>query len=135
MRRMLCVDSCTDVPPRRAARTRLPLGATDNSSCFEALRSAGPWVTTVGTLLARSRVSVALLAGLMLLVVGASSASAQTTVTATWDRNTDTYTAGYRVYYGTAPGSYQWSLDAGNQVSAPVNLSPGSLYYFSVRAY
>ena len=71
----------------------------------------------------------------MLLGIGASSASAQTTVTATWDRNADPYTAGYRVYYGTASGSYQWSLDAGNQVSAPISLSSGSLYYFVVRAY
>lgn len=83
----------------------------------------------------RSRVSAALLAGLMLLVLGVSAASAQTTVTAAWDRNTDTFTAGYRVYYGTASGNYQWSVDAGNQVSAPINLSPGYVYYFVVRGY
>jgi hypothetical protein len=71
----------------------------------------------------------------MLLVMGVASAQAQTTVTATWDPNTDAYTAGYRVYYGTSSGSYQWSVDAGNQVSAPISLSPGSLYYFAVRAY
>jgi hypothetical protein len=65
----------------------------------------------------------------------ASVAMAQSTVTASWDRNTDSETAGYRLYYGTASGSYQWSVDAGNQTSAPVPLSPGSLYYFTVRAY
>lgn len=74
-------------------------------------------------------------AAIFLLVAGSSSAFAQTTVTATWDRNTDQYTAGYRVYYGTSSGNYQWSLDAGNQVSAPVTLSPGSIYYFTVRGY
>ena len=76
-----------------------------------------------------------MLAGLMLVLAGASSAFAQTTVTATWDRNTDSYTAGYRVYYGTSPGDYQWSVDAGNQVSKQIDLSPGSIYYFIVRAY
>jgi hypothetical protein len=72
---------------------------------------------------------------LIFLVLGASTASAQTTVTATWDRNSDAYTAGYRLYYGTTSGSYQWSVDAGNQVSAPISLSPGSIYYFVVRGY
>ncbi|MCC7179421.1 MAG: fibronectin type III domain-containing protein [Acidobacteria bacterium] len=72
----------------------------------------------------------------VLLVLAASSAAlAQTTVTATWDRNTDSYTAGYRVYYGTSPGNYQWSVDAGNQVSAPISVSTGYTYYFVVRAY
>jgi len=78
-------------------------------------------------------VSTALPAALLLLVC-AATASAQT-VTASWDRNTDPYTAGDRLYYGTASGNYQWSIDAGNQVSAPVNLSPGNIYYFVVRAY
>ncbi len=56
-------------------------------------------------------------------------------VTVSWDRNTDSHTAGYRLYYGTASGSYQWSLDTGNQTSAPLSLSPGSAYFMAVRAY
>lgn len=72
----------------------------------------------------------------LLLVVSGSTAFAQTTtVTAAWDRNTDTMTAGYLVYYGTSPGNYQWSYDAGNQVSAALTLTPGSAYYVAVRAY
>jgi hypothetical protein len=55
-------------------------------------------------------------------------------MTASWDANTDSYTAGYRIYYGTASGTYQWSLDVGNQTSAPLNLSPGN-FFFAVRAY
>jgi hypothetical protein len=39
------------------------------------------------------------------------------------------------VYYGTSPGTYQWNFDAGNQISAPINVSPGYTYYFVVRAY
>ena len=69
------------------------------------------------------------------MLLAASAAHAQTTVTVTWDRNTDSYTAGYRLYYGTASGNYQWSVDAGNQTSAPVSLSSGSAYYMTVRAY
>jgi len=55
-------------------------------------------------------------------------------VTASWDRNSDTYTTGYRLFYGTAAGSYQWSVDVGNQISKPLNLAAGR-YYFVVRAY
>ena len=74
-------------------------------------------------------------AAAILVIVAVTAAHAQqTTVTATWDRNTDTYTAGYRLYYGTASGSYQWSVDAGNQVSARLTLSSGR-YFFVLRAY
>ena len=74
-------------------------------------------------------------AAIVLVLAGVSAGDAQTTVTAAWDRNTDSVTAGYRVYYGTSPGSYQWSVDAGNQISLPLALTPGSAYYVSVRAY
>lgn len=61
----------------------------------------------------------------LLVLLPVSAAHAQSAVTATWDRNTDSNTAGYRVYYGTASGDYQWSVDVGNQTSAPLNLSLG----------
>ena len=81
------------------------------------------------------KVSSRSIVALTLVLLAAAAAHAQSTVTVSWDRNTDSYTAGYRLYYGTASGNYQWSLDAGNQTSAPVNLTPGSAYYMSVRAY
>ena len=81
------------------------------------------------------KVSSRSIVALTLVLLAAAAAHAQSTVTVSWDRNTDSYTAGYRLYYGTASGNYQWSVDAGNQTSAPVNLTPGSAYYMSVRAY
>lgn len=76
-----------------------------------------------------------MIAAALQIVLATSLAYAQNrTVTATWDRNTDAVTAGYRLYYGTAPGSYQWNVNAGNQVSVPLTLAPGR-YYFTVRAY
>jgi len=72
----------------------------------------------------------------ILLCLSASSAFAQTTtITAVWDRNTDSNTAGYIVYYGTSPGSYQWSLDAGNHVTASLTLPRGAAYFVSVHGY
>lgn len=78
------------------------------------------------------------LLGLTLLwlafVLWASAAQAQT-ITATWDPNTgDPYAAGYRLFYGPVSGDYPWSLDAGQQVTATVTVSPGA-YFFVVRAY
>lgn len=69
-----------------------------------------------------------------LLVLAASPVYAQHSVTASWDRNSDAYTAGYRLYYGTASGNYQWSEDVGNQTRGTLSLSPGR-YYFVVRGY
>jgi hypothetical protein len=67
----------------------------------------------------------------------ATSAFAQTTrtVTAAWDANTDAVTRGYMLYYGTASGNYQWSVDAGTQTSTQLTLNTESIYYFVVRAY
>jgi predicted phage tail protein len=77
------------------------------------------------------RVYGLLIAGLLLTT---APAWAQVTVTATWDANTDPYTAGYRVYIGTRPGEYPWSQDVGTATSVPLTLDSGS-YYFVVRAY
>lgn len=72
----------------------------------------------------------------LLVVLSVSTAFAQTTtVTAAWDRNTDAQTTGYLVYYGTSTGNYQWNYDAGSQISTPLTLSRGSVYYVAVRAY
>ena len=81
----------------------------------------------------RARVSVVLLAS-ALLVAASSSALAQTS-TVSWDRNTDAFTAGYLLSYGTQSGSYSTTVDVGNVVSYPVTLAPGNTYYVVVRAY
>jgi len=89
-----------------------------------------------GHLARRARRILALCcAAFVLVLAGASAAQAQTTVTVAWDRNTDSATAGYRVYYGTSPATYQWSVDVGNEVSAPLTLTPGTIYYVAVRGY
>jgi putative Ig domain-containing protein len=57
-------------------------------------------------------------------------------VTLDWDRNTDSVTAGYYVYYGTEPGKYSGNVDVGSSTSAVVNLNdPTATYYFAVQAY
>ena len=83
----------------------------------------------------RAAVVVGLTLALVLPSAATVSAQATRTVTAVWDRNTDAVTAGYIAYYGTSSGNYQWSYDAGNQVSAALTLAEGSIYYVSVRAY
>jgi predicted phage tail protein len=66
----------------------------------------------------------------------AVSPAAQTNYSVAWDANQDPYTVGYRLYGGTAPGQYTWSVDVGNATSAQLPpLPPGSTYYFVVRAY
>ncbi len=57
-------------------------------------------------------------------------------VTLTWDPNTETDLAGYKLHYGTSSGSYNQVVDAGNQTFGTVsNLISGQTYYISVTSY
>src|SRR5438445_108665 len=64
----------------------------------------------------------------------ALSSAAQ--VTLAWDPNTEPDLAGYKVYYGTSSGSYQFSVDVGNLTSYTLSgLLDGRIYYFAATAY
>ena len=53
-----------------------------------------------------------------------------------WDANSEADVAGYKLYYGTASGSYSRSMDAGDATTATVpELISGFTYYFAVTAY
>src|SRR5207249_1355262 len=57
-------------------------------------------------------------------------------VTLAWDPNIDPDLAGYKLYYGTSSGSYQFSVDVGNRTSYSLaGLLEGQIYYFAVTAY
>lgn len=74
------------------------------------------------------------LAVAMLLSI-APAAMAQQNVTIGWDRNTDQYTAGYRVFYGPSPGNYIGNVDVGTAVTYRAAVPAGTTYYIVVRAY
>ena len=70
---------------------------------------------------------------------GATSSSPNTAIL-TWDAVTDPNLSGYRVYYGTAPGTYVQSpgqgISVGNVTSYVVSgLRSGTRYYFTVTAF
>ncbi len=80
------------------------------------------------------------LSGLLLLLIAILSLLAPVApagqVTVAWDRNPESEVAGYRIYYGTQPGSYTASLDAGNETNVSVTeLQDGMTYYFAAVAY
>jgi hypothetical protein len=57
-------------------------------------------------------------------------------VTLAWNPNAEEDLAGYRIYYGTASGDYDYALELGNQTEYTVtDLVEGLLYYFSATAY
>ena len=57
-------------------------------------------------------------------------------VTLAWDANTSPSIAGYKVYYGSASGSYSYGIDVGNVTSYTVpNLQDGTTYYFVMTDY
>jgi len=57
-------------------------------------------------------------------------------VTISWQANTEVDMAGYKIYYGIQPGVYSVIIDAGNVTSYPIeNLTAGVTYYFTLTAY
>ncbi|HET8946607.1 MAG TPA: fibronectin type III domain-containing protein [Candidatus Polarisedimenticolia bacterium] len=62
--------------------------------------------------------------------------AAAATMRLSWSSDTEADLSGYRLRYGTAPGSVDAELDTGRATTAQVNgLSRGVTYYFSVVAY
>lgn len=64
------------------------------------------------------------------------SLSAQTKVLLSWDRNQDSATVGYKLYFGNAISRYDNTIDVGNVYYYSVTLPDDRLiYYFAVTAY
>ena len=60
--------------------------------------------------------------------------SAQATLS--WNPNSESDLAGYKVYYGNSSGFYSSSIDAGSQTSYTIsNLVEGEIYFFAATAY
>jgi len=57
-------------------------------------------------------------------------------VTVAWDPNPEPEVAGYKIYFGTTPGNYTVSMNAGNITSMVISgLETGLTYYFAAVAY
>jgi hypothetical protein len=63
-------------------------------------------------------------------------AHAATSITLAWDPNTEPDLGGYKLYYGTAKGAYEFAIDVGNQTTYTISgFLKGVDYYFAVTAY
>jgi fibronectin type 3 domain-containing protein len=67
---------------------------------------------------------------------GGGSGGVTAQVTLEWDANTEPDLDGYKLYYGTSGGIYDFVVDAGDSTTCTViNLTPGETYYFAATAY
>jgi hypothetical protein len=67
---------------------------------------------------------------------GDDTGSGTAQVTLEWDSNTEPDLDGYKLYYGTSGGIYDFVVDAGTSTTCTViNLTPGETYYFAATAY
>jgi hypothetical protein len=86
---------------------------------------------------AKSRASLPdrLLFGFGVLLLFAVPASAGTT-SLSWDAVPDTDLAGYKIYWGTSPGTYPNVFDVGNVTAYTLTgLNDCTVYYLAVKAY
>jgi len=73
---------------------------------------------------------------LLLLLALSPAHLAASTLTLAWDPNTEEDLAGYKIYYGTRSGDYDFVIDLGNITHRTVtNLEPETRYYFALTAY
>src|SRR5262245_6050927 len=69
-------------------------------------------------------------------VLAPGLSEAAVAVTVRWDRNPDSATIGYYVYYGTESHNYTASINVGNTTTAVIYLpDPTLTYYFAVQGY
>ncbi len=80
-------------------------------------------------------VFISLVASTLILFLCISNVySAQATLS--WNPNSESDLAGYKVYYGNSSRSYSINVNVGNQTSYTVsNLVEGEIYYFAATAY
>ncbi len=70
----------------------------------------------------------------MILIPAALARAAD--VTLAWDANPDPAVTGYKIYYGTASGTYAYFVDVGNSTTVRIsNLTAGTTYYFTATDY
>lgn len=69
-----------------------------------------------------------------LLVLCTGSVAYAGTVTLEWDKNIEPDLAGYRIHYGTTPGTYTEHVDVGN-VTRHTLMVPDGPHYFVATAY
>ncbi|MCU0225818.1 MAG: Ig-like domain-containing protein [Acidobacteria bacterium] len=72
----------------------------------------------------------------LVVLFAATGALYAGTMSIAWDPVSDSDLAGYKVYYGTAPGNYTMSKDVGNATSTTLTgLDPCTRYHVAVKAY
>ena len=64
------------------------------------------------------------------------AAAATASIAVSWNANDEPDLSGYRVYYGTAPGNYRSSKEAGRNTKFTIaDLVAGQTYYIAVTSY
>src|SRR5438093_1047847 len=82
------------------------------------------------------RIASGLLSAALITLGAPPSPAVAGSIPLKWDPVVAPNIAGYRIYYGTAPGSYSRSINVGNTTSGVlVGLSDCTRYYIAVKSY
>ena len=99
-------------------------------------RTGGKWLTNSVFVSSgkNPKIKLHFLLLLLALLAGTGPAAARN-LTLAWSPSSSSTVAGYKVYYGTASGTYTSASLVGNQTSTTIsNLTPGVTYYFNATA-
>ena len=79
---------------------------------------------------------ISILSALLLLVALSPVRLYASVLTLAWDSNTEDDLAGYKIYYGTLSGDYDFTRDVGDVTQYTVRgLEPETRYYLALTAY
>lgn len=76
-----------------------------------------------------------ILALLLLFPLSAVYGGEATMVNFTWNPNSESDLAGYKLYYGRASGSYDYMVKMPVRTEFPLVLESGTVYYLALKAY
>ena len=82
------------------------------------------------------RLKAGMIGTLPVILIAITALTAFESATVSWDPNTEPDLAGYKIYYGSAPGVYEEAILVGNVTSYRVTeLVAGKKYHFVVTAF
>jgi len=119
----------------KASSTSTSSTSSTSSTAKATTTSLKPSTTTSTVSSSTSTSTVVTTTSISITTTTIAPSPAASRVTLAWDAVTDTDLAGYKIYYGTASGTYTGNRDAAKLTTYTFLGLPNGTHYFAVKAY